>query len=138
VIVYGRSLGAALALVEACRRSDLTGVVAESPYVSQKLLKQHSEDTTLSARRRAIHLIDSPNLEPLADLKDFRAKNVLVLHGKSEHFIRSSEVAALVDAIPGDQKRFLDFDLCDHLELPSKDPQHFGEAMELFLKQCKL
>ncbi len=137
IILYGRSLGGALAIVEACRTTGLAGVIAESPYTTQRLLKARYEDTTLTSRKITIRPIASNDLEPFAEIKNFHAKNVLILHGKSERFILSSELESRMSSIPADNKKFIDFDNCDHLELPMKDPQHFGNAMAEFLSNCR-
>ncbi len=137
IILYGRSLGGALAIVEACKVPGITGVIAESPYATQRLLKDHYEDTSLTGRKKTITPIASNDLEPLARIKNFQAKNLLVLHGKNERFILTSELESLTAEVPIVRKRFIDFTDCDHLELPTKDPQHFGDAMEKFLAQCQ-
>ncbi|HEX5317001.1 MAG TPA: hypothetical protein VFX22_10165 [Candidatus Kapabacteria bacterium] len=39
--------------------------------------------------------------------------------------------------MPATNKKFIDFAGCDHLELPMKAPQQFGDAMARFLNQCE-
>lgn len=137
IILYGRSMGAALSIVEACKRSGITGVVAESPYVSQKLLKKHFEDKSINSRTDTVRIIRSLDLEPLARIARFEPKNFLLLHGSIEKFMLSDEEKSLIDTVPATNKRFLDFEGCDHLELPYKAPQKFGDAMAKFLTQCQ-
>lgn len=137
IILYGRSMGASLAMVEACKRSGIAGVVAESPYVSQKLLKEHFEDKSINSRTDTIRIIESNDLEPLARIASFRPQNFLLLHGAEEKFILSDEEKSLIKAVPASNKKFIDFAGCNHLELPAKAPQQFGDAMARFLNQCE-
>jgi alpha-beta hydrolase superfamily lysophospholipase len=134
IVVYGRSLGAALALVEGAMRTGIAGVVAESPYSSQVLLAKHYKDENTSDK---VKPIESDSLEPLKNIRNFRAANLLILHGENEKHIQSKELKALIEHAPISNKKFIDFPGCDHLELPSKAPQQFGDAMAAFLTQCE-
>lgn len=136
IIIYGRSMGASLAIVEACKRTGFTGVIAESPYVSQKLLKEHFEDKRINGRTDTIRIISSEDLEPLARVMAFKPKNFLLLHGADEKFILSEEERTLIESIPAANKKFVDFPECDHLELPTKATQKFGDAMATFFATC--
>ena len=129
LILYGRSLGASLAIIEGCRQSGISGIIAESPYVSQQLLKEHFEAT--NPERRVIP-IKSNDLEPLANIINFRVKNLLVLHGAKEQYILTSELKPMVNKIPIKSKRFLDFEDCNHLELPFKQTLEFERALQIF------
>jgi fermentation-respiration switch protein FrsA (DUF1100 family) len=120
IVVYGRSLGAALALVEGAMRIGIAGVIAESPYSSQALLAKHYKDENPSDK---VKPIVSDSLEPLKNIRKFRAKNLLILHGANEKHILSSELKDLAERAPIANKKFIDFPGCDHLELPSKAPQ---------------
>jgi alpha/beta superfamily hydrolase len=134
LILYGRSLGASLAIIEGCRQSGISGIIAESPYVSQQLLKKHFEAVN---PERPVLPIKSNDLEPLVNIRNFRAKNLLVLHGAREQYILTNELEPMVNKILIARKRFLDFEGCDHLELPFKDMQEFEEAIERFLTASK-
>jgi alpha-beta hydrolase superfamily lysophospholipase len=134
IIVYGRSIGAALAIVEGAKRVGITGVIAESPYPSQASLTEHIQHLNPTAN---VTPIVSMSLEPIAWIQNFRTRNLLVLHGKSELAIPSDELEALVNASPSPNKKFLDFEDCNHLELPFKSTQKFGEAIAQFLAECQ-
>jgi alpha-beta hydrolase superfamily lysophospholipase len=134
IIVYGRSLGASLALVEGAKRNGITGVIAESPYASQASLAQHIQRVNPMI---TITPIVSMSLEPISAIGNFRPNNLLVLHGQAERMIPSDEIEALVKAAPAQNKKFLDFENCDHLEIPFQATQQFGEAIHDFLVQCE-
>jgi alpha-beta hydrolase superfamily lysophospholipase len=134
IIIYGRSLGASLALVEGSMENGISGVIAESPYAYQDSIAHRFEAINPS---RSVKPITSDKLEPWKHIRDFRAKNLLILHGASEKYIFSGELQELLQAAPGSNKKFIDFAGCDHLELPFKGPQQFGDAMAVFLTQCE-
>ena len=133
IILYGRSLGASLAVVEGEMVSGITGIIAESPYASQaQLVKRILENNpTLT-----LNPIASNKLEPLQNIEHFQAKGLLLLHGMKEKFIYKEDVESLM-AAPITNKKFYDFADCDHLEMPFKDPQHFGDAIAEFLANCR-
>ena len=133
IIVYGRSLGASLALVEGAKRNGITGVIAECPYASQASLAQHIQRLNPMI---TITPIVSMSLEPISAIGNFRPDNLLVLHGQAERAIPSDEIESLVNAAPAQNKKFLDFENCDHLEIPFQATQKFGEAIHEFLVQC--
>ncbi|HWF44053.1 MAG TPA: hypothetical protein VG537_05385 [Candidatus Kapabacteria bacterium] len=54
-----------------------------------------------------------------------------------EQYILTSELKPMVDKIPIARKRFLDFENCDHLELPLKDTPKFEKIIEEFLTSYK-
>ncbi len=134
IVIYGRSMGASLALVEASMTSEIIGVIAESPYARQDSLAARFEAENPS---RVVKPIVSDKLEPWKHIRDFRAKNLLILHGASEKYIFSGELQELLQAAPVSNKKFIDFPGCDHLELPFKAPQQLGDAMASFLTQCE-
>jgi alpha/beta superfamily hydrolase len=134
IVIYGRSLGAALALVEVSMRTGIFGVIAESPYASQDLLAKHYKDENPSDE---VKPIISDSLEPLKNIRNFKSKNLLILHGANEKHILSSELKELNNLAPVVNKQFIDVPGCDHLELPFKAPQQFGDAMGAFLMECE-
>ena len=134
IIIYGRSLGASLALVEGSIANGIAGVIAESPYIVQDSLKKHIE-----AENPIAHIVPivSDKLEPMQHVKDFRSKHLLMMHGAIEKYMLWNELKAYFDAVPITNKVLLDFPGCDHLEAPIKATQQFGNAMEEFLASCE-
>jgi alpha-beta hydrolase superfamily lysophospholipase len=134
IVIYGRSLGAALALIEGSMRTGIAGVVAESPYESQALLAKHYKDENPNDK---VKPIESDSLEPLKHIQNFRGKKLLILHGKSDKHILTAEMIDLIQRAPVANKKLTIFPGCDHLELPIKAPQKFWEVMGEFLIQCE-
>jgi alpha-beta hydrolase superfamily lysophospholipase len=134
IVVYGRSLGAALALVEGSMRTGIDGVIAESPYVSQALLAKHYKDENPNDK---IKPIESDSLEPLKNIQNFRAKHLLILYGKNETHILTGELVNLIQRAPVANKKLTIFPGCDHLEAPIKATQQFGQVMGDFLAGCE-
>jgi alpha-beta hydrolase superfamily lysophospholipase len=134
IIIYGRSMGASLALVEGSQPNGIIGVIAESPYICQDTLKARFE-----AFNPSVHItpIVSDKLEPYKHEADFRAKHLLLLHGRNEKFIVSDEMERYVKDLPIANKTFVDVPGCDHLELPQKAQQQFGDSLAMFLTACK-
>ncbi len=134
IIVYGRSLGASLALVEAEKRRDLTGIIAESPYATQMELKKNIEAKVPGTN---IAIVATDSLEPMKHIAKFGAKHLVVLHGADEKFILRDELLDLVRAVPIENKKYVEFPNCDHLEIPFKATQLFGDTVHEFLLQCR-
>ena len=134
IVIYGRSLGAALALVEGSMRTGIAGVIAESPYSTQALLVKHYEDENSSKK---IKPIESDSLEPLKNIQNFKAKHLLILHGKNEKHILTGEMADLIQRAPVANRKLTEFPGCDHLELPFKATEQFGKVMGDFLASCE-
>ncbi len=132
ILIYGRSLGASLAIVEGELQSGIAGVIAESPYASQAQLVKRIMEANPTA---TLNPIASTKLEPLQNIEHFQAKGLLLLHGMKEKFIIKEDVESLM-AAPTANKKFYDFADCDHLEMPFKAPQQFGEAIAEFLGNC--
>ena len=130
VVVYGRSLGASLALVEGSMRSDIRGIIAESPYIVQDSLKMRFEAFNPG---KTINPIRSASLEPFQHTKDFKTQNLLILHGADEKYIVSSELSSYLGTISIPNKKFVDFPGCDHMEIPQKATQLFGDEIAQFL-----
>jgi dienelactone hydrolase len=134
IIIYGRSMGASLALVEGSQSNRITGVIAESPFARQDSLAARFEAENPS---RLVRPIVSDKLEPWQHIRNFRTKNLLILHGANERYIFAGELKELLNAAPIANKTFIDFSDCDHLELPAKSPQLFGDTVAKFLTACQ-
>ena len=134
IVIYGRSLGAALGLVEGSMRMGIAGVVAESPYSSQALLAKHYKDENPNDK---IKPIESDSLEPWKNIQNFKAKHLLILHGKNEKHILTGEMADLIQRAPVANRKLTDFPGCDHLEAPLKATEKFWEVMDDFLASCE-
>ncbi len=134
IVVYGRSLGAALALVEGSMRTGIAGVIAESPYSRQDLLAKHYKDENPNDK---VKPIESDSLEPLKNIQNFRAKHLLILYGKNEKHILIGELTDLIQRAPVANRKLTVFPDCDHLELPLKATQKFIEVVGEFLAGCE-
>ncbi len=134
IVIYGRSLGAALALVEGSMRTGITGVIAESPYASQAQLAKHYKDENPNDK---IKPIESDSLEPIKNIQNFKAKHLVILYGKNETHILTGEMVNLIQRAPVANKKLTIFPGCDHLEAPFKATQQYGQVMGNFLASCE-
>ena len=98
------------------------------------MLAKHYKDENPNDK---IKPIESDSLEPLKNIRNFRAKHLLILYGKNEKHILTGELVDLIQRAPVANKKLTIFPGCDHLEAPFKATQQFGEVMEEFLVGCE-
>lgn len=137
VFIYGRSLGASLALTVASSFSGIGGVIAESPYVSQallyeKILIKYKEEGI----KRSVKKIDSKMLEPLSVIGQCRCK-VFFIHGQDEDLILSDEIFQLYNKCGSKNKSIWIASGANHLEVPFKETNTFLNAFLSFVSGSK-
>lgn len=131
-LVYGRSMGASLALAIASQFEDIGGIVAESPYVTQAALKQYytAEYKRMHSKRK-VKVIESNLLEPM-DTSAVIACPVLLIHGELEKAITSKEIDALFATIKSDRKVLWNVPNADHMQAPIVDASEFLTKLSAF------
>jgi alpha-beta hydrolase superfamily lysophospholipase len=102
VILYGMSMGGALALGVSAMRKDLYAVVAESPYVSQELIAKHYLKG--DKNKAPIRYFKDRYLEPLQIAPEIKCDRVLLVHGDADTHIETKDIEALYTKIPSKHK----------------------------------
>jgi pimeloyl-ACP methyl ester carboxylesterase len=120
IILYGRSMGASLALAYASSPylKVFGGVIAESPYVTQAGLKRfYTKEYARIGSKRKVKIIADKRLEPLAGAKTLRCP-VLLIHGQLEQPISNDELCSLYQAVGSKRKTLWIVENADHMQVP--------------------
>lgn len=117
-IIYGRSMGASLAITVAAKYGGLGGIVAESPYVTQQALKLYYDSLyKATGSKRRIKTIKSNVLEPVASIQSLMCP-IIILHGAEEQQVTSNEVELLYQRCGSHTKSLYIPAGVGHMELP--------------------
>lgn len=123
VVIYGRSMGAALAIAQGTLDSSITAVIAESPYLNQAVLAQRAtERHKQRGIQRAIHFESNALLEPGQMARRLKVP-VAVIVGAEDSFASTEESWTLFTQFPNEMRRsFLLLAGAGHLQAVEKGP----------------
>jgi alpha-beta hydrolase superfamily lysophospholipase len=134
IILYGRSMGASLAITSTSLFGKIGGVIAESPYVSQSELSNKIKELYIQQHiDRPVKKALSAALEPLDLASRFRYP-ILLVHGQNERMISSDEVYKLYSTCGSSKKSLWIVSDCDHLQIPFKETSLFLTHIALFVQ----
>lgn len=137
IIVYGRSMGASLAITVAGVFGGIDGIICESPYVTQQALTDAvSQKNKKLNIKREIHFVESSLLEPLKLAPQCSAK-LLLMHGQNEDLIATDDIYKLYSACKSTSKSLWIAADARHLEIPYKETALFITAIHTFLESLK-
>lgn len=129
IVIYGRSMGASLALTVSSLYGGCGGVVAESPYASQSsVARACTELYKRNGTNRKVVAIPDRTLEPLEVAAACRA-SLLLIRGANEDLIPSSEICDLYEKCGSKKKSLWIAAGARHLEVPYNEMGTFLNAV---------
>jgi fermentation-respiration switch protein FrsA (DUF1100 family) len=133
IVIYGRSMGASLAIVVSGVFGGVDGIISESPYVTQQgltdMVSQRNKQTT---SKRQIGFIKSSLLEPM-ELASRCSAKLLLMHGQNEDLISTDDIYKLYTAYKSPFKSLWIAADTRHLEIPYKETALFVTAVYTFI-----
>jgi alpha-beta hydrolase superfamily lysophospholipase len=125
IILWGRSLGASLAMAAVAEGAKVDELIVESPYLpTQAVFTDRINAMRKTAgSSRVTRVIASSRLEPFKVARKIKAFTHFIV-GDSEKLITQEDVTKLSNITKGMSTLFVAKD-CDHLEFPNKTMDDF-------------
>ncbi|MEL6469747.1 MAG: alpha/beta fold hydrolase [Cyanobacteria bacterium J06623_4] len=131
IMIYGESLGGAIALNLAIQHPEASGLILQSTFTSmtaairhRKLMKLFPVDWLLTER-----------FNSLDNVRSLRVP-VLFLHGSEDSVVPAHMSQQLYDAAPAPKQLFL-ISGADHVRIYQPGPQSYLKAIEKFIEQTQ-
>lgn len=128
LVVFGRSLGAAVA-VEMATRQSFRGVILESPFTSVKAMARRTNP--ILSRLVPVGLIVQSRFDSLAKMSEV-VSPILVVHGRADETVPVEMGVALFEAA-NDPKRLHLIDGAGHNDTYLVGGEDYFEAIEAFI-----
>ncbi|MBC8145939.1 MAG: alpha/beta fold hydrolase, partial [bacterium] len=136
IILHGLSMGASLSLVAAARRSDVAGVIAESPYISQRtLVERINAQRQQNGSGRTVTYDGGESLDPIAHVGKLGSTPLLLIHGAKETKTPPEEARRFYDAYPTADKEMWLVPEAGHLEAMNVAGDQYVEKIKTFVSR---
>ena len=127
IVVYGHSLGGAIAIDLASKEKQIRGMVVESTFTTLANIAQWRY------RVYPVKLFLNQTFDSLSKIRGLKMP-LLFIHGTSDFSIPDSMSAQLFEASPGD-KAFVRIQGAGHSNCGATDPKKYYEAFSAFVKK---
>ncbi|MEP0890879.1 MULTISPECIES: alpha/beta fold hydrolase [unclassified Leptolyngbya] len=127
IVIYGESLGGAIALNLATKHPDASGLIMQSSFTSMREAIQHRKLLQLFP----ISLILTEQFNSLAKIQELKIP-VLFLHGTRDSVVPPEMSQRLYEAAPGSKQLFL-IEGGDHVRIYEPGHQSYLKAIESFV-----
>ncbi len=129
IVLYGRSIGGAIAVHLASQHPEAAGLILESSFTSLQAVVGRSPLAAIFPLDRLIN----QRFDSLSKVRSLPAP-LLLLHGTADTVVPADMSQTLYDAAPG-PKTLLWIDGADHNNLPELGGDRYAEAIQTFVAQ---
>lgn len=130
LILYGRSIGGAIAINLASQQLEVAGVVLEATFTSmQAMVQRQSQWQWLPVDRLLTQRFES--LEKVRSLQ----MPILLMHGTADNIVPSEMSQTLYDAAPTAEKTLLWVEEATHNNLPLVAGERYNQAIATFIER---
>ncbi|MEL6902647.1 MAG: alpha/beta fold hydrolase [Cyanobacteria bacterium J06606_4] len=131
IVIYGESLGGAIALNLAIQHPEASGLILQSTFTSMTAAIRHKKLMQLFP----VDWLLTERFNSLGNVRSLRVP-VLFLHGSEDSVVPAHMSQQLYDAAPEPKQLFL-ISGADHVRIYQPGPQSYLKAIEKFIEQTQ-
>ena len=131
VVIYGRSIGGAIAIELASHHPDAAGLITESTFTSMREMIDHSHP--LLPKIAPVNLLLTQRFDSLRKVRSLQMP-VLLMHGTVDKVVPPQMSQTLYDLLPG-EKELVKIEGGDHNNLPYVEGSQYEESIQRFIER---
>lgn len=129
IVIYGRSLGGAIALHLAVNHPDAAGAIVESSFTSMKAMVKHHFPVPIIP----VNFLLTQKFDSLAKVESLQVP-LLLIHGSVDTIVPAHMSKALYETVPS-SKRLIWIEGGGHNNLSLVGGDHYVDAIQLFIQR---
>ncbi len=131
MVIYGRSIGGAIAIELASRYPTAAGLITESTFTSMREMVNHSHP--LLPLITPVDLILTQRFDSVKKVRSLKMP-VLLMHGTVDRVVPAHMSQVLYDTLPG-EKELVKIEGGDHDNLPYIEGSGYEESIRRFIER---
>ncbi len=131
IVIFGQSLGGAIAVQLASQKNDAAGLIVESSFTSMREMVGHSYSRLPSLV--PVNLILTQRFDSLAKVRSLKMP-LLLLHGTEDQMVPARMSQALYDAAGG-EKSLVWLEGGGHNDLPYREGSEYADSIRAFVER---
>ncbi len=131
VVIYGRSIGGAIAIELASHHPDAAGVITEGTFTAMREMVNHSHP--LLPWITPVNLILTQRFDSVKKARSLQTP-VLLMHGTADETVPAHMSQILYDVLPG-EKELVKIEGGSHNDLPYVEGSRYEESIRRFVER---